>query len=54
MGDLIPNNRLLEKQITADAQRELEGLYRITAGFQDPAPLTDEEREMQEAGVLDR
>jgi hypothetical protein len=51
VGDLIQRDRLLRKQIEAEAVRELKRLYQVTAGFVDPEPPTEEQRRHMEEGL---
>ena len=53
MGDLITSDRLLLRQIEAEAQREVERVYRITAGWTDPEPPTDEQVRMMAQGIIE-
>ena len=53
MGDLIQRDHLLRKQIEAEAVRQLKRLYLVTAGFTDPEPPTEEQRQLMEDGVLE-
>ena len=51
MGDLISPDRLLEKQIRKEAEREAKRLYAITAGFSEPEPMTEEQRQIFDEGM---
>ena len=53
MGDLVSADRLLEKQIKADARRELNHLYHITAGWTDPEPPTEEQVRQMAEGIIE-
>ena len=53
MGDLVPSDRLLKRRIKAEAERELKRLYRVTAGFVDPDPPTEEQVRQMEEGVTE-
>lgn len=53
MGDIIPKDRFIEKLIKADAKRELNRLYEVTAGFADPDPPTDEQVRMMATGLIE-
>jgi hypothetical protein len=53
MGDLVPKERLLEKQITSDAEKEVKRIYQLTAGFTDPEPPTNEQVKMMAMGLIE-
>ena len=53
VGDLVPSDRLLKRRIKAEAERELKRLYRVTAGFVDPDPPTEEQVRQMEEGVTE-
>lgn len=53
MGDLISQDRLIEKQIEVEARRELSRVYQLTAGFVDPEPPGDEQMRLMAQGVIE-
>lgn len=53
VGNLVPKERLLRKQIEAEGERELKHLYQVTAGFTDPEPPTEEQVRLMEDGVVE-
>ena len=53
MGQLISQDRLLQKQIENEAKKELYRLYQYSAGFSEPLPPTPEEREHMEEGLIE-
>lgn len=52
-GDLIPENRLLEKQIIKNGVDQIYRVFQLSAGWTDPEPPTVEQIEAMEDGVLE-
>lgn len=52
-GDLVPQDRLLEKQIVRDGLAQIRRVFQQTAGWTDPEPPTDEQVRYMEEGVLE-
>lgn len=53
MGDVVPYDRLLYKQVEKEGLRELYRIYQYTAGWEDPEPPDEEQRRLFEEGLLE-